>query len=87
MVCGKQLFLSNKKLEDGAVSGPVLELLLPIKLFWELEELLKQIDYMNSSSEDPVLIADAYRRVYRKVFKYVVSEKDRLLLQERINAS
>lgn len=56
---------------------------MPIKLFWDLELLLKRIDYMVASGEDPVLINETHRKVYTKVAKYAVSEKDRIFLYDK----
>lgn len=78
--------MSSKKLEDYGTKAPVLELLLPISLYWEVESLLKRIDYMLSASEDPVLITDLTQRIYRKVQKYVVTEKDRAILHQRLHS-
>lgn len=47
--------------------------------------MLKRIDYMQSAGEDPVLVADLNQRVFRKVMKYVVTEKDRAILQQRLH--
>ncbi len=59
---------------------------MPINLFWEIEKLLKRIDYMIASNEDAVLIAQQYQKVYAKVAKYAVTEKDRISLYEKIHA-
>ena len=79
------MFLTSKKLEDVSAKTPTCELLIPVQLFWEVEQLLKRLDYLIASHEDPVIINDLSLRIYRKVVKYVVSEKDRLLLHARIN--
>lgn len=84
LVCGKQVFLSSKKLEDSGQKIPVLELLLPINLFWDVEKLLQRLDYLIASNEDPVLISEQTRRIYTRVVKYVVSEKDRVFLQDKL---
>lgn len=84
LVCGKQVFLASKKLEDTTEKTPVLELLLPINTFWEVEKLLQRLDYLIASNEDPVLVNEAIRKIYEKVVRCVVSEKDRIFLQEKL---
>lgn len=84
LVCGKQLFLASKKVEESGPRTPTVELLMPIKLFWDIQQILKQIDYSVASGEDPVLITELYRKVYTKVAKYAVTEKDRVFLYEKI---
>ena len=64
----------------------MVELLLPVNIYWEVEDLLKKVDYLLSTHEDPVLINEHYQKVLRKVASYVVSERDRLKLQDRLNA-
>ncbi len=60
---------------------------MPIKLFWDIEQLLKRIDYLVASGEDPVLINEIYRKVYVKVAKYAVHEKDRIFLYDKVASS
>lgn len=45
---------------------------------------MKQIDYQVAAGEDPVLVNELYRKVYTKVAKYAVSEKDRVFLYEKV---
>ncbi len=75
--------MSSKKLEDTGSKGPTVELLLPIQIFWEVEGMMKQLDYLTSANEDPVLVAELYQKVLKKVARFAVAEKDRTLLQER----
>jgi hypothetical protein len=80
--------MSSKKPEDvGGPKGTLVELLLPIHLFWEVEGLMKQLDYLTSANEDPVLSSELYQKILRKVSRYAVMEKDRVLLQEKSNAA
>ncbi len=83
LVCGKQLFLASKKLEDSNSKSPVVELLIPLTLLWEIERLVQRIDYLVASNEDPVLISDLMKKVYRKVVKYAVFEKDRVFIFDK----
>ncbi len=89
LVCGKQVFLSSKKLEDTGqkVPVPVLELLLPINLFWDVEKLVQRLDYLIAANEDPVLITEQTRRIFQRVMKYAVTEKDRTFLQEKLGGA
>lgn len=86
LTCGRHLHLSTKKLEDTGTKAQVVELLLPIKVFWEVEELLKSMDYLIASSEDPILVNECAQKVYKKVAPYAVNEKDRAFLHGKSNA-
>lgn len=85
LICGKQVFLSSKKLEGQGERVPTCELMLPIELYWQLEDQLKKIDYLLTANEDAVVINDLYMRVYTKAVKYAVQEKDRTFLYEKIH--
>jgi hypothetical protein len=85
LICGKHIFLSSKKLEDQGEKTPTCELLLPIDLFWQLEAMLKKIDYLLTADEDAVIVNELYHRVYTKAAKYAVLEKDRAFLYEKIH--
>lgn len=54
-----------------------------MELFWEVEKLLKQLDYLTAANEDAVLAAELYQKILGKLARYAVSEKDRLALQEK----
>lgn len=80
LVCARQLHLSTKRLDESGTKVPVVELLLPIKVFWEVEEMMKTMDYQIASNEDPILINETVTKIYKKVAPYAVSEKDRAFL-------
>ena len=81
LICGKQPFLAARNAE--ATDAPVVEVYIPIQLFWEMQELIKKIEYLVSAGEDPVVINDLQIRIYSKLAKYAVSEKDRMMLIAR----
>ena len=81
LICGKQPFLAARQIE--ATTAPVVEVLVPVQLFWEIQELIKKIEYLVSASEDPVVINELQVRVYGKLARYAVHEKDRMMLIAR----
>ena len=81
LICGKQPFLASRQLE--ATTAPVVEVVLPVQLFWEIQELIKKIEYLVSTGEDPVVVNDFQTRVYGKLARYAVHEKDRMMLIAR----
>lgn len=83
LVCSRPLFISTKRLDEHGNKAPVVELLLPLKIFWEVEELLKTMDYLIASNEDPLLVTDSTKKVFKKVAPYAVHEKDRTFLHEK----
>lgn len=81
LICGKQPFLASRQIE--AATGPVVEIFVPVQIFWQIQELIKKIEYMISASEDPVVINELQTRVYAKLARYAVHEKDRIMLIAR----
>ncbi len=87
LVCSKHLFLSSTKHDEPGNKVPIVELLLPIKEFWEVEELMKAVDYLVASNEDPILVNEAVQKIFKKVAPYAVNEKDRTLLYGKASSS
>ena len=77
--------MSAKKLEDARSKVPlvIVELLLPIDIYWQLEEMLKKVEYLQSAAEDASVVGEAVKQVYVQAARYAVQEKDRLMLQGR----
>jgi hypothetical protein len=80
LICSRHLFLSSAKHDEPGNKVPIVELLLPIKDFWELEELMKSMDYLIASNEDPILVNETVQKIFKKVAPYAVNEKDRIFL-------
>ncbi len=81
LICGKQPFLASRQIE--ATSAPMVEVFIPVQLFWQIQDLIKKIEYLVSTSEDPVVINELQTRVYAKLARYAVHEKDRVMLIAR----
>ena len=86
LVCGKQMFLSGKKLEGTNIKGGDVsfECLLPLDVFWELEKLFKHLEYSQASGGDPTQTSDLTQNIMKKISTFVVNEKDRIALREII---
>ena len=76
--------ISSKKPDGEDGKQLVVELNLPIRLFWELETLLKDADYLVSAGEDQVVIADLQQAILAKTAPYAVHERDRVYLRDRL---
>ena len=83
MVNGRHTFLSAKRYESDEDTY-VLELLMPVEVFWKAEGVVKHCDYLLANSEDRVAINDEYRKLYKIVLPYAVHEKDRVWLLDRV---
>ena len=65
----------------------IFELLLPIETFWDAEKLLKDLDFMRASLQDPVSILQMQKKILEQLVNYVVLEKERLQLKAAINGA
>lgn len=56
---------------------------MPLLSFWEVENQLKNLDYMIAANEDQVLINDKLLFFFKKVEPFAVVERDRIYLKGR----
>lgn len=61
----------------------MVEVFIPVQLLWQIQDLIKKIEYFVSAGEDPVVINELQIRVYAKLARYAVHEKDRVMLIAR----
>lgn len=65
----------------------MIELLLPLDLFWEMENLIKKVNYLTAAGEDLVLINENLRKILQKASYFTVREADRKLIDDRLKGS
>lgn len=80
LVVGKHVYVSSKPMEMREEGTVEMELLLPIKVFWQLEDQMKDADYYLANGDDKVVVNDLYKNVFKLVGPYAVHEKDRFWL-------
>lgn len=84
LIVGKQLYFSTSKANyDHDDEVRVVELLLPIELYWESLDLIKRLEYLISSGEEPIDIKELYRKFFKSIAPYAIIEKDRNWLYEK----
>jgi hypothetical protein len=84
LVCGKQVTLTGHKAELEREGVYICEVLMPLETYWKAEKFLKEAEYLTSTDEDPSAIQEVILNVYRTVVPFVISEKDRIWLYEKI---
>ncbi len=83
LVCGKrQVFLQSKNSDAYADIGKVIELLMPVTEFWELEKEIGKINYLTASDAPSVDVGGQYKRILGLGAKFAVMEADRVWLYE-----
>jgi hypothetical protein len=84
LVCGKNVYLSSQKPEG--YGGNCIDVFMPLEIFWEVRDLLKQADFLVASDGDPAAINQIYLTVFQKVAAYATTDKDRNWLYTKINS-
>jgi hypothetical protein len=81
LICGKkQIYLQSKNIESYNEIGKVIELVLPVRDFWDLEKLIRDVNYLLAAAEAPAEIYTSYRKVLRRSARFAVKELDRFWL-------
>ncbi|MBC7659604.1 MAG: hypothetical protein H7249_07835 [Chitinophagaceae bacterium] len=81
MICGKkQIYIQSKNSDGYTDIGKVIELLLPINDFWELEKEVKKINYLTASDAPSVDVGGQYKKILGISSGFAVVEADRLWL-------
>ena len=70
-----------------ASAGPLIELLMPVDIYWQIEDHLKQYDLKASSGDDSSILDDLNKKIMKLVIPYAVAEKDRLWLSANSGSS
>lgn len=84
LICSKQLYLANKK--PGEFEGeapPIIEISMPVESYWEVRDLLEQADYLISSNADPITVQEVYKKIYKRVAPWAITEQDRQSLYSK----
>ncbi len=85
LVVGKSLRVCTTRPADVLADAEVvLGLTLPLEAFWEMTELIKSIDYLQSTSEPSVKINEVHMTIFKLVAPYAANDKDRAWLYDRI---
>ena len=78
LICGKQqLYIQQQVLDGYNEIGKVIELAMPIRDFWRLEEEIKEVNYLLSAGESNSEITSSYKKALRICAKYALREDDR----------
>ncbi len=83
LVCGKkQIFIQSKTTDAYAAIGKIVELLMPVNDFWEIEKQINKINYLNASDAPNVDVGGQYRKILSLSCHFAVLEADRRWLNE-----
>lgn len=83
LVCGKALHLQSKPHEAYREMGSVHELMLPIRVFWEIEDILQQTNYKIASGASVLDVEHSYKQIYRMSARFALYEVSRAWLYRK----
>lgn len=84
LVCGKkQVYLQSKNVESYQEIGKVIELLMPIQDYWNIENLIREVNYRLATGEAQTEVTESYRKVLLSSARFAVKEIDRVWLYGR----
>jgi len=84
LIVGKQVLLQSKAPTTHEDIGNVIELLMPLDEYWQLEETLKMATFLQASGETNNEVMATLRKALKICSKYAVTEKDREWLHVRL---
>ncbi len=86
LIIGKQITLSSTKFElprEGDAPGPI-EVKAPIEVFWQAQEILKEVEILTSAGEGPQMIKDAQTKLLKLLAPHCTAEKDRTWVYQQV---
>ncbi len=77
LIVSEQLVLTSTASEDDHTNKQVIELLMPIQVYWQVKTMIEDSYYLISSSEEPSEIARLQKAVFQLMVPFAVSESER----------
>lgn len=81
---GKQLFFASQAPDPHLELGRVIELKMPIEVFWEAEKVLKKVTYLSASGEPLTEINVEVNRLYQLLAPFCVDEANRIWMVDKV---
>lgn len=84
LVCNRQdIYLQSRPLDYASEIGKSIELLIPLRTFWELEKMIEAFVYLVSTGEDKAGIEQSYKSILKKCAPFAIKEVERQWLHEK----
>jgi hypothetical protein len=85
LVISKAIYLTSSRVDIAGVEDQVtIELILPLEIYWQAKDILKQTEFLTATTDDTPKVQEAQIEVLKLVVPFVISEKERVELYERI---
>lgn len=80
LVVGERVSLVASRRDTVRSHLPLIELALPLEVYWKFGEAQKEFDRRVASGEDDMVLLELKREILRLLAPYAISEKDRQLI-------
>lgn len=70
-------------MEAYADIGTVHELLMPVTVFWDIDNILKDANYKIATGEPKSEVVSTFKQIFKLSAPYAVQEKSRTWLHEK----
>ncbi len=77
------MYLQSKNIDGYNEIGKVIEVVYPIRTYWQVQQLVSELNYLVSSGEASSEIAAAYKKILKDSARYAVNEEDRAWLYDK----
>jgi len=85
LISGQQVYFASQRPDPHTETGAVMELEMPIEVYWQAVDILKEVTYLLASGEPVSEVSGQIRRVYKVCAPHALSEKDRTWLLDKAN--
>jgi hypothetical protein len=84
LVCNRHdIYLQSRPLDYSSELGKAIELLIPLRTFWDIEKMIEAFVYLVSTGEDKVGIEQSYKSILKACGPFAIKEVDRQWLHEK----
>ena len=83
LVVSNRVSFAATKYDEEQANTVLVDLIMPLDAYWEINRLLHKADYLMASQEQTTDIQEIYRQVFKEAAPYAVSENDRNWLFKR----
>jgi hypothetical protein len=85
LVISNRISLASTRRESIQANGPLIELLMPIDVYWQFEEEFKKYDQMAADGDDNMVLAELNKKILKQLIPYAVNEKERVWLHKNVD--
>lgn len=83
LICGKNIHIQSKHNESYRMLGTVHELLLPVRVLWDIEDIILKANGKMAAGASEIEVEQNYRQIYRLSARFALYEVSRQWLLKK----